>query len=96
VPRITVPKITVPKITVRRITVPKIASGGGRQPAPGSPDVGLHALESRLDRLEDDVATVLAGGTLPAAPPSRAARLAQVLVALGVLLIVAALALAVF
>lgn len=55
----------------------------------------LRSLESRIDDLETDLGSVLAGGAPRPAPPSRSARLSRWLIVAGALLILVAIALAI-
>jgi hypothetical protein len=66
-----------------------------RRVAAGAPR-NLHALESRLDQLEGQVRTVIGGGQLAPASPSRVTRASQVLIVGGALLVLAAILLAIF
>jgi hypothetical protein len=75
----------------------KGATGRYRSTGPnGQPRTDLHALESRLDRLEGDLDSVLAGGAPSAAPLTRRALVSRWLIVGGIVLIAAAIVLAIF
>ncbi len=56
----------------------------------------LHALEGRVDRLEGDLDAVRAGDPLSAPPLTRNALISRWLIVGGIVLIVAAIAVAIF